>query len=294
MSESEQQPLSLNRVSPSAGQRRAARRVGRGIGCGYGKTCGRGHKGQKSRSGGYHKLGFEGGQMPIQRRLPKRGFRSALARGSFSIRLERLVPLASEPKITLALLHERRLMPTKAKRVKVVMSSTPLSVALHLEGIAASAAATKAITDAGGSLAPAPARQAKNAKGAKAAPKKDKPGAPASQPAAASAPEPSGAPEPAPPVAEPAASDEAEMSATAEPAASDEAEASATAEPAASDEAEATATAEPAASDEAKASAAAEPAASDEAEMSATAATAEAAAETEDDEGEGNKPQDNS
>jgi len=79
--------MSLNNLKPAAGSRKMARRVGRGIGCGWGKTCGRGHKGQKSRSGGWHKVGFEGGQMPIQRRLPKFGFTARMTRFYAEVRL---------------------------------------------------------------------------------------------------------------------------------------------------------------------------------------------------------------
>ncbi len=144
--------VALNNISPAKGQRRNARRVGRGMGCGYGKTCGRGHKGQHSRSGGYHRLGFEGGQMPIQRRLPKRGFNSALARSTFDIRLDHLVPLAGDNKITLELLIKRRLLPSKAKRVKVIMAPIPVTTTLHLKGIRATAGAAKAIAAAGGTV----------------------------------------------------------------------------------------------------------------------------------------------
>ncbi|RLA05573.1 MAG: 50S ribosomal protein L15, partial [Gammaproteobacteria bacterium] len=113
--------MQLNTLSPSEGSRRERRRVGRGIGSGFGKTCGRGHKGQKSRSGGYHKVGFEGGQMPIQRRLPKRGFRSAKQLISAQIRLSELNAVEGDI-VSLAALKEAGLIHSGVKFAKVFAS----------------------------------------------------------------------------------------------------------------------------------------------------------------------------
>jgi large subunit ribosomal protein L15 len=143
--------MQLNTIQPGAGSKHAKRRVGRGIGSGLGKTAGRGHKGQKSRAGGYHKVGFEGGQMPLQRRLPKRGFKSQ------SLRFNAEVTLAALDKLGLAevdvsALKSAGLVAQLAKTVKVIKSGS-LSKAVKLNGIGATAGAKAAIEAAGGSLA---------------------------------------------------------------------------------------------------------------------------------------------
>jgi len=141
----------LNTIKPAAGSKKAAKRVGRGIGSGFGKTCGRGHKGQKSRSGGMPKIGFEGGQMPIQRRLPKIGFTSAKKRLTSEVRLNELVGLSADT-ITVDVLIEANIVPEFTKRVKVILSGE-ITTAVSLKGISATAGAAKAIEAAGGSLA---------------------------------------------------------------------------------------------------------------------------------------------
>ena len=143
--------MQLNTIQPGAGAKHAKRRVGRGIGSGLGKTAGRGHKGQKSRAGGYHKVGFEGGQMPLQRRLPKRGFKSQ------SLRFNAEVTLAALDKLGLAevdvsALKSAGLVAQLAKTVKVIKSGS-LSKAVKLNGIGATAGAKAAIEAAGGSVA---------------------------------------------------------------------------------------------------------------------------------------------
>ncbi|RLA12498.1 MAG: 50S ribosomal protein L15 [Gammaproteobacteria bacterium] len=142
--------MQLNTLSPSEGSRRERRRVGRGIGSGFGKTCGRGHKGQKSRSGGYHKVGFEGGQMPIQRRLPKRGFRSAKQLISAQIRLSELNAVEGDI-VSLAALKEAGLIHSGVKFAKVFASGA-VNRAVILKGVAATAGAKQAIESAGGSV----------------------------------------------------------------------------------------------------------------------------------------------
>ena len=142
--------MELNGIKPAAGAKHARRRVGRGIGSGLGKTAGRGHQGQKSRSGGYHKVGFEGGQMPLQRRLPKRGFKSVSLRFNAEITLSDLACLQVEV-IDLLLLKERGLVPAHAKTVKVIKSGN-LTKAVKLTGVAATAGARLAIEAAGGSI----------------------------------------------------------------------------------------------------------------------------------------------
>jgi large subunit ribosomal protein L15 len=143
--------MELNSIKPAAGAKHAKRRVGRGIGSGLGKTAGRGHKGQKSRSGGYHKVGFEGGQMPLQRRLPKRGFKSHLLKYNAEITLGALSKLGL-PEVDLLALKQAGLVPELAKVVKVIKSGE-ISVAVKLTGIGATAGAKAAIEAAGGSLA---------------------------------------------------------------------------------------------------------------------------------------------
>lgn len=143
--------MELNSIKPAAGAKHAARRVGRGIGSGLGKTAGRGHKGQKSRSGGYHKVGFEGGQMPLQRRLPKRGFKSHLLKFNAEITLGQLDKLGLGD-VDLLALKQAGLVPELAKVVKVIKSGE-LTRAVKLTGIGATAGAKAAIEAAGGALA---------------------------------------------------------------------------------------------------------------------------------------------
>ncbi len=143
--------MQLNDIKPAAGAKHAKRRVGRGIGSGLGKTAGRGHKGQKSRAGGYHKVGFEGGQMPLQRRLPKRGFKSQSLKYNAEITLATLEHLGAAEVDVLAL-KAAGLVPAMAKVVKVVKSGE-LKRAVKLTGIGATAGAKAAIEAAGGSLA---------------------------------------------------------------------------------------------------------------------------------------------
>lgn len=143
--------MELNTIQPAAGAKHAARRVGRGIGSGLGKTAGRGHKGQKSRSGGYHKVGFEGGQMPLQRRLPKRGFKSHLLKYNAEITLSELQALGAA-EVDVFSLKAAGLIPQIAKVVKVIKSGE-LSAKVVLKGIGATAGAKAAIEAAGGSLA---------------------------------------------------------------------------------------------------------------------------------------------
>ena len=143
--------MELNTIKPSAGATHAKRRVGRGIGSGLGKTAGRGHKGQKSRAGGYHKVGFEGGQMPMQRRLPKRGFKSQNLRFNAEVTLTALEQLGLA-EVDLLALKTARLVGQHARNVKVIKSGE-LSLAVKLNGVAATAGAKLAIEAAGGSIA---------------------------------------------------------------------------------------------------------------------------------------------
>ncbi len=143
--------MELNTIQPAAGAKHAKRRVGRGIGSGLGKTAGRGHKGQKSRAGGYHKVGFEGGQMPLQRRLPKRGFKSAALQFNAEVTLADL-DLLQATEIDVLLLKQAGLVPQLAKRVKVIKTGE-IKRAVTLKDIAATAGAKAAIEAAGGSLA---------------------------------------------------------------------------------------------------------------------------------------------
>jgi large subunit ribosomal protein L15 len=143
--------MELNSIKPAAGAKHAKRRVGRGIGSGLGKTAGRGHKGQKSRSGGYHKVGFEGGQMPLQRRLPKRGFKSTTLKFNAEVSLAAL-ELLGAAEVDLAVLKQAGLVGQRAKVVKVINTGA-LSKAVKLNGIGATAGAKAAIEAAGGSLA---------------------------------------------------------------------------------------------------------------------------------------------
>ncbi|MCE2774027.1 MAG: 50S ribosomal protein L15 [Betaproteobacteria bacterium] len=143
--------MKLNDIKPAEGAKHAKRRVGRGIGSGLGKTAGRGHKGQKSRSGGYHKVGFEGGQMPLQRRLPKRGFKSHLLKYNAEITLSALDHLGLG-EVDLLALKQAGLVGELARVVKVIKTGE-ISRAVKLTGIGATAGAKAAIEAAGGSLA---------------------------------------------------------------------------------------------------------------------------------------------
>ena len=146
--------MELNTIKPAEGAKKARRRVGRGIGSGLGKTAGRGHKGQKSRSGGYHKVGFEGGQMPLQRRLPKRGFKSQSAKFNAEVSLaalERLVSSSNVADVDMLTLKQAGLIGEMIKVVKVIKSGE-LKKAVKLNGIGATAGAKAAIEAAGGSV----------------------------------------------------------------------------------------------------------------------------------------------
>lgn len=143
--------MELNSIKPAAGAKHAKRRVGRGIGSGLGKTAGRGHKGQKSRAGGFHKVGFEGGQMPLQRRLPKRGFKSASLKFNAEVTLAALEQLGLAEVDVLAL-KQAGLVGQLAKVVKVIKAGE-LTKAVKLTGIGATAGAKAAIEAAGGSVA---------------------------------------------------------------------------------------------------------------------------------------------
>src|SRR5439155_13073447 len=134
--------MELNTIKPSAGAKHAKRRVGRGIGSGNGKTAGRGHKGQKARAGGYHKVGFEGGQMPLQRRLPKRGFVSYSEGLSVEIRLSQLNGLEGDT-VDLATLKQAGLVPRNALRVKVILAGK-IERAVKLQGVKATKGARAA------------------------------------------------------------------------------------------------------------------------------------------------------
>lgn len=143
--------MELNGIKPAEGAKHAKRRVGRGIGSGIGKTAGRGHKGQKSRAGGYHKVGFEGGQMPMQRRLPKRGFKSHLLKFNAEITLTALDQLGMA-EVNLLTLKQSGLVGQLARNVKVIKTGT-LSKAVKLNGISATAGAKTLIEAVGGSIA---------------------------------------------------------------------------------------------------------------------------------------------
>jgi large subunit ribosomal protein L15 len=143
--------MELNKIQPAAGAKHAKRRVGRGIGSGLGKTAGRGHKGQKSRAGGYHKVGFEGGQMPLQRRLPKRGFKSHKLQFNAEITLTSL-ELLGAAEVDMLSLKQAGLIGDMIKVVKVIKTGA-LTKAVKLSGIGATAGAKVAIEAAGGSVA---------------------------------------------------------------------------------------------------------------------------------------------
>ena len=142
--------MRLNTLKPSPGAKRPRLRVGRGASAGQGKTCGRGVKGQRARKGGYHKVGFEGGQMPIQRRLPKVGFRSALAVTRAEVRLDELAKVEAAV-IDLEALKKANIVPVTAERAKVVLSGK-LEKAVTLKGIAVTRGARAAIEAAGGKV----------------------------------------------------------------------------------------------------------------------------------------------
>ncbi|MBL0087663.1 MAG: 50S ribosomal protein L15 [Ideonella sp.] len=143
--------MQLNTIKPAAGSKHAKRRVGRGIGSGLGKTAGRGHKGQKSRAGGYHKVGFEGGQMPLQRRLPKRGFKSQSLKYNGQVTLTDLQRLGLD-EVDLLALKSAGLVGQMVKTVKVIKSGE-LSNKVVLKGLIATAGAKAVIEAAGGSIA---------------------------------------------------------------------------------------------------------------------------------------------
>jgi large subunit ribosomal protein L15 len=143
--------MQLNTIKPASGAKHAKRRVGRGIGSGLGKTAGRGHNGQHSRAGGYHKVGFEGGQMPLQRRLPKRGFKSLALQYNGEVTLSDLQAMAID-EIDVAALKAAGLVGQLIRNVKVIKSGE-LSRKVTLKGVAATAGAKAAIEAAGGSLA---------------------------------------------------------------------------------------------------------------------------------------------
>lgn len=138
----------LNTLKPGAGSKRPRLRVGRGASAGQGKTCGRGVKGQRARKGGYHKVGFEGGQMPLQRRLPKVGFRSAIKATRAEVRLDELAKVKSDV-IDLAALKAANVVPAQAEQAKVVLSGA-ISRAVTLKGVGATRGARAAIEAAGG------------------------------------------------------------------------------------------------------------------------------------------------
>jgi len=146
--------MSLNNLKPAAGSRKTAHRVGRGIGCGWGKTCGRGHKGQKSRSGGWHKVGFEGGQMPIQRRLPKFGFTARMSRYYSEVRLHEL-ELIEDGAVNPEALIAAGLIPLQTQTVKIILSGK-IEKAVKVTGCRVTKGARSAIEAAGGSIADIP------------------------------------------------------------------------------------------------------------------------------------------
>jgi len=143
--------MRLNTIQPAAGSKKAAKRVGRGIGSGLGKTCGRGHKGQKSRSGGFHKVGFEGGQMPLHRRLPKRGFVSLTRSRNVEVRLSELNLLPVD-QIDLLTLKQAGVVAADALSAKVILSGK-IEKKIVLKGVGATKGAKAAIEAAGGSVA---------------------------------------------------------------------------------------------------------------------------------------------
>ena len=146
--------MELNTIKPGPGSKKNRRRVGRGIGSGLGKTAGRGHKGQKSRAGGYHKVGFEGGQMPLQRRLPKRGFLATTIDKAAEVRSGDLAKLGADA-IDMEGLKKAGLVPAKATRAKIILAGA-VDKKFSISGVAASKGAREAIEKAGGSIADLP------------------------------------------------------------------------------------------------------------------------------------------
>ncbi|MES9845387.1 MAG: 50S ribosomal protein L15 [Candidatus Sedimenticola sp. PURPLELP] len=142
--------MRLNTIKPAEGSKKDAKRVGRGIGSGLGKTCGRGHKGQKSRSGGFHKVGFEGGQMPLQRRLPKVGFTSRKAKYTAEIRLDELAKIEAEI-VDLKALQDADIVSGTIKRAKVILSGK-IEKAVTVKGLGVTKGARAAIEAAGGKV----------------------------------------------------------------------------------------------------------------------------------------------
>ena len=142
--------MRLNDLKPAPGSKSPRKRVGRGIGSGLGKTCGRGHKGQRSRSGGFHKVGFEGGQMPLHRRLPKIGFASRLAAETTEIRLHELTKVGAD-KIDIKALKEANIVGKHIERVKIIASGT-LQTAVTICGLGVTKGARAAIESAGGKI----------------------------------------------------------------------------------------------------------------------------------------------
>lgn len=142
--------MKLNTLQPAAGSRPARTRVGRGIGSGLGKTAGRGHKGQKSRAGGFHKVGFEGGQMPLQRRLPKMGFISRIGARTAEVRLDELAKVEGEV-ISLASLKAANVIPTRTIQAKVILSGK-VEKAFTIQGVGVTKGAKSAIEAAGGKI----------------------------------------------------------------------------------------------------------------------------------------------
>jgi large subunit ribosomal protein L15 len=142
--------MKLNKIKPAAGAKHSKKRVGRGIGCGLGKTAGRGHKGQKARAGGFHKVGFEGGQMPLHRRLPKRGFRSLAAGDTAEVRLDTLQKIAADT-IDLETLKKAGAVPRLALRAKIILAGE-IQRKVALKGLLATKGARAAIEKAGGSV----------------------------------------------------------------------------------------------------------------------------------------------
>ena len=142
--------MQLNNLRPAEGSKKSAKRVGRGIGSGWGKTCARGHKGQKSRSGGFHKVGFEGGQMPLQRRLPKVGFNSKMSSSRAQVRLNELEKVSADV-IDLQALIDAGIVPANTMKAKVIASGD-IAKAVQLKGINVTPGALKAIEAAGGKL----------------------------------------------------------------------------------------------------------------------------------------------
>jgi large subunit ribosomal protein L15 len=143
--------MKLNTIKPAAGSKPVGKRLGRGPGSGLGKTCGKGHKGQKARAGGYHKVGFEGGQMPLQRRLPKVGFKSRVSLCTQEIRLSELNKL-KEASVSLQTLREAGLITSNIKFVKIVLSGDLKNAVTVSSGVKITAGAKKAVIAAGGKV----------------------------------------------------------------------------------------------------------------------------------------------